>query len=397
MDNASNTRELLYQRFYQIENGLMKANDTEVSAMKRGGSLLLGGGLLILLAACGPQEHEVESGQVPESCVVASEHMQRCFPEREAQIPASCTEESAQAILAGSCEQLQAEAASDSKADSGCSPWFWWLCTGGGSGAAPTEATGYTFRLDISVCESPLCTINLFGTDRSGAECGRITLEDERGEVVATDYLNDYLASGGVQETGPGFKNLDLPAGEYIAKLWRRDGQLARTTSDDPAEIEVSLLEGGEVETSARDFEILKTEAEAIRACSDVVGTLSSTCDGEPMDEEETEWGWVVRLDGLHDAGRYMDLKRASKYYMVDGHQFSFRHVRPGDYLITYIEMDIPSWSREINLDYEEYEELVERYATGNEIVERLEITLDDIAQQRVELVEKPLAHQECF
>lgn len=363
--------------------------------------LLFSCGILSLTMACGPQGSEETTGAEQESsalCAQAQAHIQGCFPEREAQIPESCTDASAEVMLAKSCDQLQADAASDSKADSGCSPWFWWLCTssGGGTGGQP-EAKGYSFQLDISVCESPLCTINLFGTDRSGAECGRITLENERGEVVATDYLNDYLVSGGVQETGPGFKNLELDPGTYVARLWRRDGELARTTKDEPAEIEVTLLDGGEVERSTHHFEILKTEAEAIRACSSVVGTIASTCDGEPMEDEEIEWGWVVRLDGIHEAGRYMDLKRSSKYYMVDGHQFGFRHVRPGDYLITYIEMDIPSWSREINLDYEEYEELVERYATGTEVVERLEITLQDIEQEKVELVQKQLDHQACF
>ncbi len=345
------------------------------------------------LAACGEQASEVATqDESAQACQQAQEHLQACFPERAAQSPEGCTAESAEQIMAMNCDQLQAEASADSKADGACNPWYWWLCSGSGG----SEPEGYTFALNISVCETPLCTVNLFGEDRSGAECGKITLENERGEVVATDYINDYLASGGVQGTGDGFRDLDLPAGNYVAKLWKRDGTQAVTTKDELAQIDVTLDANGEVTRSASSFEILRTEADLVRACSDVRGSLTSTCSGEQMNDEDTEWGWIIRLDGTNSEGTYMGLKRSRLYYMQDAHSFQFLRVREGDYVISYIEVDVPSWSRELNLTYEEYEELVERYATGNEVVERLEITAQDIEQEDVELVTKALDHQEC-
>lgn len=345
--------------------------------MKKTAAMIMTLGMMGTTIACGPQE---QSPSGADACEQAREHIQACFPDQEAQVPESCTEESAAQIMTQDCDALTSAAVDQGKADGFCNPWFWWMCTSGGS--EPEEPEGYTFNLQISVCQSSVCVETLFGENRRGAECGKITLEDASGEVVATDYINDYLHSGGVQGTGDGFKNLDLPAGEYTAKLWRRDGTQAVTVDEEPAEIQVTLREDGEVDHSPFHFEILQTEADAVRACSDVFGSLSSTCEQEPMDEEDVEWGWIVRIDGTNDEGTYLDQRRAFKFHGDNAHNFVFRNVRPGTYTVTYIEVDVPGFIRSTTRDakFEDYEEIVEDYATGNEITETIRITEENVA-----------------
>jgi len=248
------------------------------------------------------------------------------------------------------------------------------------------------------VCQSPICTEILFGTVDTGAECGKITLEDASGEVVATDYINEYLGGGGIQDTGDGFQNLDLPAGEYTARLWRRDGELAQTIDEEPAVIQVTLGEDGDVDHSPHRFEILRSEADAIRACSDISTTMNSTCEQEPMSNEDTEWGWIAQLEGENTEGTYLDMGRCFRFYQQDSHACSFRRVRPGVYTITYIEMDVPSWSREPRnaSDFEAYEELVDDYATGHEFTQDIMITSDDIESEELFFGHVDLEHMEC-
>jgi len=251
-------------------------------------------------------------------------------------------------------------------------------------------------NFQIAKCQSELCVEDLFGERTDGGECGKITLENEAGEVVATDYINDYLFSGGVQGTGAGFRDMELPAGEYVAKLWRRDGTQAVTVKSEPAEFGVTLGEDGSVDQDGRYFKILDTEADLIRACSDVYGSLTSTCDMEPMEDEEVEWGWLVRIDGQNGEGTYLDMRRA-RSFRGNPHSYVFRRVRPGDYTLTFIEMDVPSWRRELNMDFEDYEYLAERYATGRELVQEIQITDEDIVSEDVTFSSVDLDHQECF
>lgn len=347
----------------------------------------------VLLGACGPQE---EPSQGADSCEEARTHLQGCFPDQEAQTPTTCTEESAKAVLSQSCDELQGAAVDQGKADGFCNPWFWWMCVPGSS--EPEEEEGYSFNLLISVCQSSVCVETLFGENRNGAECGKITLHDSNDQVVATDYINDHLHSGGIQGTGTGFKNLDLPAGEYTAKLWRRDGEQAITTQEEPAEITVTLHDDGDVSKAPFHFEILQTEADAVRACSDVIGSLSSTCEGEPMDSEETEWGWFVKIEGQNSEGTYEDIRRAFLFHNQPAHSFSFRNVRAGTYTLTYFEMDVPGFIQRTtnNAKFEDYQEMLDDYATGAQISETIEITEDDIASEDLFVSHIDLIHNEC-
>lgn len=344
-------------------------------------------------------------GQIDEdaaACDAARDHIQACFPDREAKVPDSCSADSAEPILAADCDTLAAQA-SDGAADGFCNPFFWWSCSssGGGSDTEP-EPTGYTFNLGVNVCESDLCVEDLFGENDRGAECGKVTLETADGDVLATDYINEYLTWGGVQGTGSGFDNLDLPAGEYTARLWRRDGELATNVDGDPAEISVSLLDDGSVETSHYgNFKLLKTEADAVRACSDAIGSLTSTCDGEPMSKDDTAWSWVVRIDGENSEGTYENIKRSHFYFEAQTHQFGFPRVRPGTYTLTYIEIDVwSSWARDEyrNSKYEDYLELIDDYATGREFTQTIEITEADIAAgEHVGLTAVELESEVCL
>lgn len=334
-----------------------------------------------------------EEDNTQDTCAQAQAHVQACFPNQQARLPDGCTEASAQQVLDQSCDDLANEAqAQEGKADGFCNPWFWWTCLGG---STDTKETTYNFTFRVNVCETETCVIDLFGENNQGADCGLITLENENGEIVAKDYINDHLVSGGVQGT-ESFKDLDLPEGEYVAKLWRRDGEQAVTVKGEPAQLGVTLLPEGEAKLESKVFRILKTEAEDIRACSDITGSLDSTCNMAPMEDEDIEWGWIVELKGTNGEGTYHDYKRGFAVFNQPNHLFSFRNVRAGEYAIIYHEVDIPSWRRKNNRKFEDYQELVERYGTGNGLSQTLTITDEDIRNKTVFLENVDLDHQDC-
>ena len=336
--------------------------------------------MALFTIACG---EPASQGSDDAACDEARAHVQACFPEQEARVPEGCDADQAEDILAQDCDALVADArASEGKADGTCNPFFWWLCTSGG-GSDREETTGYTFNLGVNVCQSELCVEDLFGEITSGAECGKITLHDADGNVVATDYINDHLTWGGVQGTGTGFENLEVDPGEYTARLWRRDGELATTVESEPAEIQITLSEGGGVDKSASNFRILATEADAVRACSDVQGSIATTCDSEPVEKEDAEWTWIMKIEGSNAEGTYENLKRSGFVYSLQTHSFLFPKVRPGTYRLTFIEVDVwSSYARDNyrNSKYEDYLELIDRYETGLEYTETIEITEEDVA-----------------
>lgn len=346
-------------------------------------------------SACG----EVETA--PATCDDARAHMEVCFPDQEARTPDTCTPEDAEAIVSQSCDELAASATSAGKGDGFCNPFFWWLCDSSGSDTEPEQPAGYDFRIGLNVCETELCIEDLFGEIRWGAECGKMTLHDERGDVVAVDYLNDRLISGAIQGTGDGFANIDAPAGDYTVRLWRRDGDQARDLEGAPAELAVTLQPDGGVDLEDDDFRILASEAELVRACSDVGGSVASTCGGELQSKEDTEWSWIVKIEGTNSEGRYENYTRSRFIFNADGHLYSFPRVRPGTYTITFIEVDVwSSWTRDdyLNSKYDDYLELVDRYATGLEFTETVEVTEDDVARSEfVNLFHVDLESQVCL
>lgn len=345
--------------------------------------------------ACGPQQDGEATASDEALCAQAREHFQACFPDQQAQIPDSCDASSAEQLLSRDCASLESQASSSAgKEDGVCNPWFWWLCS-----SSPAKRDGYTFVLEVSVCQSELCTETLFGEDHSGAQCGQVTLEDANGEPVATDYINDLFPSNRDNRFGEDFRELDVPAGVYTAKLWRRDGSQAVTTQGEPAEITVTLEEDGTVRRSPPFFEILRTEADAIRTCSDLEGTLSSSCDMAPMSDEDTEWGWLVKLEGENAAGTVLDIHRAFFFYEAQAHHYGFRNLRAGDYTLSFVEMDVPSYARKSAGEWtvSDYEEYIERYATGNVISQAITLTEDEIvASQEIERMHLDLEHMTC-
>jgi hypothetical protein len=353
-------------------------------------------------AACGNVEPATAT------CDDARAHMEACFPERDARVPDSCDADMAADITAQSCGELEASAGAAAKGDGFCNPFFWWLCTssggsdtGGSTDREPARTGGYSFGFGINVCQSELCVEDLFGEIRWGAECGEITLHDADGNVLATDYINDELSWGGVQDTGAGFRNLDLVPGEYYAQLNRRDGTPALDVKGELARIGVTVTDAGSLDLEARDFRILTSEAEAVRACSDVGGGLTSSCDGEPQSKEDASWSWLVKIEGENEAGRYENIKRSRFVFDAGTHRYLFPRVRPGNYTVTFIEIDVwSSWTRDDyrNSKYEDYLELVDRYATGLEFTETVEITEEDVARgEFVNIFHVDLESQVCL
>lgn len=332
---------------------------------------------ICLLGACGTAQQE--------PCEAARDHVQACFPEQDARILDSCDEAQAEALLAKDCDALAADAESQAGAADGfCNPFFWWTCGGGGD--TEPDPTGYSFGLNVSICESDLCVEDLFGENESGVECGKMTMHDANGDVVAVDYLDDHLTWGGVMDTGPGFSDLDLPAGDYTVRLWRTDGELAADIDEGTAEITVSLLPDGGVEKSRSRFRLLATEAESVRACSDVQGTLASTCDGEPMEKEDIEYGWLIGIQGTNAEGSYENLKRNGFVFSLQGHSYLFPKVRAGRYTVTYHEVDVSSWNRDDlrNAKYDELVEALDRYGTGVAFEQSVDISDSEVAASDV-------------
>lgn len=339
-------------------------------------SLLLA--LLTLSAACAEQ---VESNE--EICEKATTHVQACFPQETQSGPVSCDPAMAEEMLSSDCDELQAQVeAAEGAADGFCNPFFWWMCSSSPSADEP-EVASYSFNLGINVCETSTCVEDLFGEITWGGACGKITLEDANGQIVAVDYVNARLPNGGVHTTGGGFRDLDLSPGEYRARLWRRDGEPAQNVEGVPAELKVVLEENGDVTRERSNFKILKSEAEAIRACVDGIGTLRSTCEGELQDEETTEWTWIIHIEGTHAEGTYENLNRSRFTYQIGANAFRFPLLRAGDYKVTFHEVDIwSSYTRRemLNADFEDYQELIERYETGLKLESEFALTDEDIA-----------------
>ena len=111
------------------------------------------------------------------------------------------------------------------------------------------------------------------------------------------------------------------------------------------------------------------------------------------MEKEDVEWGWFVRMEGVTEAGDFIDTTRSFKAFQAEHHAYSIPLVMPGTYRLSFLEMDIPSWRRKNNPDYDS---LVRSSATGRTVTEMIEITSDDILSKQISFDTIKLDHQEC-
>jgi hypothetical protein len=325
-------------------------------------------GAALTFAACGePTEQAEQTQDTAALCDAAAEHVRGCFPGDAISVPEDCTAESAQATLDTACEAM----AADGKADGFCNPWLWWTCTGGGSDDGGASDGTRDFWANVNVCSDDFCQY-IFGD----ASCSLVTVEDLDGNEIARAHAN---TSGGVR-----FEGVDIANGEYVAKLWRRDGEVAENTPGaatsfiplserEPAEIPFTVTDDS---VSRIRFYVMPDEAEAVRRCAkNLTGEIEALCEGGPTPEDDIEWSWFARLRGETEAGEEVDTIRA-----YNG-RYWFSRLLPGTYTVEFLEMDIPSWQEEPNIDYDEY---VERYHTGRTLAhpDELVVTLDDVGAE---------------
>jgi hypothetical protein len=329
------------------------------------------------LVGCGDVGDSGQDAETQQLCEDATDHVQSCFPDQSVRQPEECTAESAERTLAQSCEELES---SDGKADSWCNPWLWWTC----GSSSTTDTT--TIKVYVEACHSDVC-----GTVSGASSCALMVLADAEGEEVARAYTNRYSSAT--------FEDLELESGDYTVSLYRRDGTVAEMMTERefefgrPGRAEATLpveVDGEGQQLDLRMY-VSRDERESLRRCARADGRLESMCDGEEMEREETEWSWFVEFSGTNDAGEYVDITRPFGVYEV-GNVFSSTDLLPGVYQVTFHEMDIPSYRRRNNPDYDR---LLRYYSTGREISETIEITEDQMATS-IDLGEYQLDHREC-
>lgn len=333
----------------------------------------------LLGAACGSQEGAAPAAQEDEQaiCAEAAAHVQTCFPDAEIGTPEACDPAQAADLISRPCEELQAVDAN--KADGLCAPWLWWtwqscLPSGGGGGATAAQP----LYVSLSTCDDDFCLGTL-----GGGSCALVTLEDASGEEVARGYTN----------TNSSARFEGLAPGVYTVKVWTREDELAEQMVSEglalsgraPATQEVAVEVSDENALARFYFE--RGVRETLERCAAVSGTVAGVCDGAPMEEDEVEWTWFVRIQGENVAGELEQLTRPLKIFEV-GNQYRFTGLLPGTYTVTLVELEVPSYQRRPNPDYQG---LAERYATGVEVevatqTFTLEDALTEAAQGEVEV-----------
>lgn len=291
-------------------------------------------------------------------CQQAVEHLQSCFPDRAMnaeQALGSCSAEDADHVLGQSCQQLAQSR--DGKAD--CAGWWDWRCYWPTTPSKPEKAT---LKVTISKCYNDMFGVNCGATSSAG--CTKVVLEDSAGNVVASATTRTISTVA--------FEELD--AGTYKVRVLRRDDTVAQAVDGDPtntnpdgspAETTVTV---GEEDQRVR-FYFSSEENARLDRCTTVTGTLESVCKGTVGDPEETEWSWLIEL--VDSAGETVAIKRASKRYQQPN-TYYFSKLLPGTYRLKYHEMDIPSYRRKANPDYEY---LLRWYSDGVVLEETFELT----------------------
>lgn len=290
-----------------------------------------------LALGCGAESTDESNPGAANPCTEAVAHLQACFPDQA--MPGECHEASAQQILDSSCEEL---AAGDGKADGGWTClWMPWLCVGGGNDDSRAVS------VVVERCAGTYGPIDCYGT--YGAPCTLVVLENEAGEELDRQYTGTY---GSV-------RFVDVPAGANVVRVLDRAGQ---TTTQVIGEYTYSTAEAKvEVPADAEDPKVrvyLPGDSEAtVKACSTVHGHLD-VVDGAGLrvDTEEIEWGWLVRFlaeDGTVELMRPFRVHPDASGSGQWENNFTFFRTYEGEHVVEFIRMDIPSYARENNPDYE--------------------------------------------
>lgn len=330
-----------------------------------------GFGLIAAFAACSPNGSRKTEGTggviaVGDDCARALAQVAACFPGQA--VPTTCDAATAAQVAATDCETL---ASADAKADN---PWLclWtpWLCDGTQPGPGPgpgPEATGRTLTVSVERCMG-----GAFGADTcdgvTGAPCSLVVLEDAEGHEVARAYTGD----GSVHFSGVGPQ-------AHTVRVLDRAGETAVGVFGDfapqaaPAALEI---EPGTADDKVYLYLQGGTE-DTVRACSTVRGNLDVfDAEGTRLEAEDIEWGWLVRslqADGSIAISRPFRVHPEASDSGAWENDFALHQVYPGEHLVEFIQMDIPTSARRNNPDYEQ---LLRLYAVDTAEPEAVTLTV---------------------
>ena len=147
----------------------------------------------VLLSAC--------SAADTDTCRLADEHLQRCFPGQAPGPIESCDPALAENLLQLGCQEIAQGAG---KTDWWCTPWTWWLCDGGTGGVTRTLAYSQDYPYELVQDSShlywtnynPSADIMKAGKDGTG-EAALASGQDRPSSIAVNDTHVFWIATTG--------------------------------------------------------------------------------------------------------------------------------------------------------------------------------------------------------
>ncbi len=321
---------------------------------------------MLLFAACAEDTETQQDNTPSDTCQAAAAHLAACFPD---QTPAeSCHEPTAALIVDSACEDLSSV---DGKADGGWAClWMPWLCV-----STPSATTR---SVSVSVLR---CAGGYMGCDAVySAPCTLVTLEDAEGNELAHAYTGTH---GSVR-----FDEVSRDA-HQVRVLDRRGETTEHLVGFISYERLPAILDVAASNDDLRlSFHLPSDSEETVKACSTVRGYLDVyDSNGARLDGQDIEWGWFVRYTDpsgesivTRPLATHPDATQTGNWE----NGFHFSRVFAGEQVIEFIPMDIPSYLRRNNPDYQN---LLRWYTKKN--AEILSVTIDvdpDTIPETIEL-----------
>jgi hypothetical protein len=350
--------------------------------------------VMMIATGCAATDDNVEA-QVSEEalCEQASDKLVSCLGD-EVQAPLSCNGAAARQVLDQSCEELTQGSQGQGKADAICNPLLWWTWASCGSSSSSATNNSRSLWVRLNKCSDNFYGVQVDYCDPTiiygGNTCTLVTIETPSGQEVARGYTNN--------NSNVLFEDVKLDSGDYLVRVWRRDGTQAEMMTSSPGSLSYNrrveatqpLKVGSQRKLDNVVFYFMPDESEQLVGCSRASGTVASTCNGQPMTPERTEWSWFVRVQGTNDAGDYTSLTRPFK--TMDTNSFYINGLMPGNYELSFLEMNIPSFEQRNNPDYAR---LASRYATGRRLTDELVVSSEDIPNA-IAVGDYELDHTRC-
>jgi hypothetical protein len=180
-----------------------------------------------------------------------------------------------------------------------------------------------------------------------------------------------------------------LEPGTYVVKVLTREGTVATmevseyTHATGPASQEAKLG-SGDSEVWAH-INLVKGADLGVRACSDL--RLSFTAvgpDDEVLDRHEAERTWLIKLAGAATPDQVIDWSRPMYFYNEDGGENAsmFRHLPVGEFTLTFVRVELPSFVELRNVTFEAYERMARLHGTGHTVTESVTVHQADLPDE---------------